>query len=158
MIKDKVVSWAALKRRLDRERRRKRRVVFTNGVFDILHAGHLKVFEWAKRQGDVLIVGLNSDSSVRRLKGPKRPIVNEDDRALLIAGLEPVDLVTLFSEDTPARLIEMIRPDVLVKGGDYRKDQIVGREHSKKIVRIPLVKDRSTTGIVERVVERYGRK
>lgn len=157
MIKDKVLGWPALKRRLDRERRSKRRIVFTNGVFDILHSGHLKVFEWSKRQGDVLVVGINSDSSVRRIKGPQRPIVPQGERALLVAGLVPVDFVTLFSEDTPARLIEMIKPDVLVKGGDYRPDQIVGRENSGKVVRIPLLKGRSSTNIVERVVARYGR-
>jgi rfaE bifunctional protein nucleotidyltransferase chain/domain len=156
LIKDKFLGWPALKGRLDRERRRGRRIVFTNGVFDILHSGHLKVFEWAKRQGDVLVVGVNSDASVRRLKGPKRPIVGGKERGILVAGLEPVDYVTLFSEDTPARLIEMIRPDVLVKGGDYKPDQIVGREHAGKVVRIPLVKGRSTTDIVRRVVDRYG--
>jgi D-beta-D-heptose 7-phosphate kinase/D-beta-D-heptose 1-phosphate adenosyltransferase len=157
LIRDKVLGWPSLKRRLDRERRRGRRIVFTNGVFDILHAGHLKVFEWSKRQGDVLVVGVNSDASVRRLKGPKRPIVPQAERQLLIAGLEPVDFVTLFSDDTPARLIKLIQPDVLVKGGDYRPDQIVGREHAGKVVRIPLVKGKSTTNIVEKIAKLYGR-
>jgi rfaE bifunctional protein nucleotidyltransferase chain/domain len=157
LIKDKVLGWPALKKRLDRERRRRHRIVFTNGVFDILHSGHLKTLEWSKRQGDVLVVGVNSDASVRFLKGPKRPIVPQAERALLIAGLEPVDVVTIFGEATPERLIGLVRPDVLVKGGDYRPDQIVGSEHAKKVVRIPLVKGRSTTNIVERVVERYGK-
>lgn len=157
MIKDKVLGWPALKSRLARERRSGRRVVFTNGVFDILHSGHLKVFEWARRQGDVLVVGINSDASVRRIKGPKRPIVPQGERALLVAGLVPVDYVTLFTDDTPAKLIAMVKPDVLVKGGDYRPDQIVGRENAGKVVRIPLLKGRSSTNIVERVVARYGR-
>ncbi len=157
MIKDKVLGWPALRRRLARDRRAKRRIVFTNGVFDLLHSGHLKVFEWARRQGDVLVVGVNSDSSVRRLKGPKRPIVPQGERALLVAGLVPVDYVTLFSDDTPAKLIAMVKPDVLVKGGDYKPGQIVGRENAGKVVRIPLLKGRSSTNIVERVVARYGR-
>jgi len=157
LIKDKVLGWPALKSRLARERRSGRRVVFTNGVFDILHSGHLKVFEWARRQGDVLVVGINSDASVRRIKGPKRPIVPQGERALLVAGLVPVDYVTLFTDDTPAKLIAMVKPDVLVKGGDYRPDQIVGRENAGKVVRIPLLKGRSSTNIVERVVARYGR-
>jgi rfaE bifunctional protein nucleotidyltransferase chain/domain len=151
----KIVSWPVLRQWIERERKRGRKIVFTNGVFDILHAGHLKTLEWAKRQGDILVVGLNSDASVRRLKGPKRPIVLEKERALLIAGLACVDFVVLFSEDTPARLLAQVKPDVLVKGGDYRLDQIVGRENAKKIVRIPLLKGKSTTGIVERVVKLY---
>lgn len=157
MIKDKVVGWPTLKRRLDQVRRRRKKIVFTNGVFDILHSGHLKTLEWSKKQGDVLVVGLNSDKSVRFIKGPKRPLVPQSERALLLAGLEPVDFVAIFGEATPARLIELVRPDVLVKGGDYKLHEIVGREHAKKVVRIPLVKGRSTTNIVQRVVDRYGR-
>lgn len=158
MIKSKVLGWPALKKRLAADRRAGRKIIFTNGVFDILHAGHLKVFEWSARLGDRLVVGINSDASVRRLKGPNRPIVPGAERAFLIAGLEPVSYVTQFSEDTPAKLIEIVRPDVLVKGGDYKKSQIVGREHSKRVVRVPLMKGKSTTGIIEKVVERYGRR
>lgn len=157
MIRDKIQSRARLVRKLARERKRRRRIVFTNGVFDLLHAGHLRTLEWSRRQGDVLVVGVNSDASVRRIKGPRRPILPQSERATLIAGLESVDFVTIFSEDTPARLIALVKPDVLVKGGDYRPDQIVGREHAKKVVRIPLVKGRSTTNIVQRVLDRYGR-
>ena len=158
MIKAKILGWPALKRKLAADRRAGRKIVFTNGVFDILHAGHLKVFEKSAALGDRLIVGMNSDASVLRLKGPGRPIVPEKERALLVAGLVPVDYVTLFSDDTPAKLIEMIRPDVLVKGGDYKVGQIVGREHSKRVVRIPLVKGRSSTDVIARVVKVYGRR
>ncbi len=153
----KVVGWPALKRRIAADRKAGRRIVFTNGVFDILHAGHLKIFERSAALGDRLVVGVNADKSVRRLKGPNRPIVPEKERAFLVAGLEPVDYVTIFSEDTPARLIEMVRPDILVKGGDYKVGEIVGREHSKRVVRIPLVKGRSSTNIIAKVVKAYGR-
>jgi rfaE bifunctional protein nucleotidyltransferase chain/domain len=136
--------------------RRGKRVVFTNGCFDLVHAGHLRVLEWAKGQGDLLVVGLNSDASVRRLKGPRRPILPLADRAALVAALKPVDFVTWFSEDTPLRLIQRLRPDVLVKGGDWSSDSIVGREVVKSVVRVPLLKGRSTTGLIERIVGRYG--
>jgi D-beta-D-heptose 7-phosphate kinase/D-beta-D-heptose 1-phosphate adenosyltransferase len=132
-------------------------VVFTNGCFDILHAGHLAVFEKAKRLGDILVVGLNSDRSIRRLKGRGRPVVPQTDRARLLAGLGAVDYVTIFEEDTPEALIRAVRPDVLVKGGDWKADQIVGRKLAKKVVRVPLVRGRSTTGLIERILARYGR-
>ncbi|MBK8575101.1 MAG: adenylyltransferase/cytidyltransferase family protein [Elusimicrobia bacterium] len=131
-------------------------VVFTNGCFDLVHAGHLKVLEWAKRQGDLLVVGLNSDASVRKLKGPRRPILPLADRAALLAALKPVDFVTSFSEETPQRLIRLLRPDILVKGGDWAADSIVGREFVKKVVRVPLMKGRSTTGIISTIAKRYG--
>ncbi len=153
----KVLPAAALARTLSGLRRRKKKVVFTNGCFDLIHTGHLTVLEWAKRQGDVLVVALNSDASVRRLKGPKRPILKEKDRTRLIAGFSMVDFVTVFSEDTPDRLIRLIKPDVLVKGGDWKADQIVGRDVVKKLVRVPLVKGQSTTGIIKTIVDRYGR-
>ena len=131
-------------------------VVFTNGCFDLFHAGHLKVLRFAKRQGDLLVVGLNSDASVRRLKGPRRPILPLKDRAALMASLNEVDFVTWFTEDTPHKLIQRLRPDVLVKGGDWSNNAIVGREFVKKVVRVPLMKGRSTTGIIETIVQRYG--
>jgi rfaE bifunctional protein nucleotidyltransferase chain/domain len=145
-----VLAADALARRLGRMRRGKT-VVFTNGCFDLVHAGHLKVLEWARRQGDLLVVGLNADASVRRLKGPRRPILPLNDRAALMAALKPVDFVTWFTEDTPRNLIRRLRPEVLVKGGDWTADAIVGREFVKKVVRIPLLKGRSTTGIIEKI-------
>ncbi len=146
---------------LDRLRplRPKNKVVFTNGCFDIIHAGHVDYLEKAKRLGDVLVVGLNSDSSVRRIKGDKRPIIPEKMRAKVLCGLEPVDYVVIFDEDTPIRLIEAIRPDVLVKGGDWTPDRIIGRElvesYGGRVVTIPVEFDISTTKIVEKIVKLY---
>jgi rfaE bifunctional protein nucleotidyltransferase chain/domain len=133
-------------------------VVVTNGCFDLIHTGHLKVLELCKRAGDILVVALNTDESVRRLKGPKRPILPFKERAALMAALRPVDYVTYFSEDTPTNLLKKLRPDVLVKGGDWSPDKIAGREYAKRVVRIPLVKGRSTSGTIETIVKRYGSK
>jgi len=134
------------------------KIVFTNGCFDILHVGHARLLRQAKLEGDALIVGINTDSSVRRLKGPTRPINSEAARAELLGELESVDLVTTFDADTPIDLIEAIRPDVLVKGGDYRPDQVVGRDvvedSGGRLVLIPLVEGHSTTNIVRKAAER----
>lgn len=134
------------------------RVVFTNGCFDLLHVGHSRLLRQAATHGDFLVVGINSDDSVRRLKGPARPIVPAQDRSELLAALECVDAVIEFDEDTPLRLIEAIRPDVLVKGGDYRPEEVVGREIVEggggSLVLIPLVPGRSTTNLAARVNER----
>ena len=156
MATTNVLPPAALLRRLS-ARRRGRRVVFTNGCFDLFHAGHLKVLNLAKRAGDLLVVGLNDDRSVRRLKGPKRPILPLKDRAALMGALKDVDYVTWFGEDTPHDLIRRLKPEVLVKGGDWSADQIVGREFVKKVVRVPLLKGRSTSGIIATIARRYGR-
>ncbi len=153
----KFLSPGALARRLARLRRGQK-VVFTNGVFDLFHAGHLKVLRYAKRQGKILVVALNTDASTRRLKGPKRPILPLKDRGELMAALDLVDYVTYFSEDTPFHLIRRLRPDVLVKGGDWSADNIVGREFVKKVVRVPLLKGRSSTGIIDTIARRYGKK
>ena len=127
-------------------------VVFTNGVFDILHSGHVLLLEKSRALGDVLIVGLNSDASARRLgKGPERPINKWEDRAAVLAALSCVDAVVGFAEDTPERLLTKLKPDVLVKGGDYRVDQIAGRQHARKVVRVPLKKGYSTTSLVARL-------
>jgi D-beta-D-heptose 7-phosphate kinase / D-beta-D-heptose 1-phosphate adenosyltransferase len=138
-------------------RPRSRRVVFTNGCFDILHRGHVAYLHQARSLGDALVVGLNTDASVRRLKGEGRPVVQQDDRAFVIAGLGCVDAVTLFDEDTPADLIAALVPDVLVKGGDYSPDAVVGRGTVEaaggRLVLIPFVTGRSTTGLLERIRE-----
>ena len=141
----------ALQARLAKDRQQGRKVVFTNGCFDILHAGHVSVLEFSRSKGDVLVVGLNSDESVRRLKGPTRPVNKQADRALVLAALESVSYVCIFKEDTPYHLIKAIRPDVLVKGGDYKPSEIVGREFAGKVVRFALLKGRSTTGIIKKV-------
>ncbi len=131
-------------------------MVFTNGVFDLLHAGHIHVLESARALGSALIVGVNTDASVRRLdKGSERPIVPAADRARVLAALGCVDCVVLFDEDTPAQLIAALQPDVLVKGGDYSPDTVVGadivRARGGRVVIIPLLPDRSTTRLVERL-------
>ncbi|HXM38250.1 MAG TPA: D-glycero-beta-D-manno-heptose 1-phosphate adenylyltransferase [Gemmatimonadales bacterium] len=132
------------------------RVVFTNGVFDLLHAGHVALLEAARGEGDALIVAVNRDASARRLaKGPDRPVVAEDERARLIAALAAVDCVVLFAEDTPLALIRQLRPDVLVKGADYAPDAIVGAAEVKgwggRVVRVPLIEDKSTTSLLRKL-------
>ncbi|MBI4313278.1 MAG: D-glycero-beta-D-manno-heptose 1-phosphate adenylyltransferase [Candidatus Omnitrophica bacterium] len=133
---------------------RKKTVAFTNGCFDILHAGHVDYLEKVKRLADVLVVGLNSDASVRRLKGPGRPVNAVEDRARVLLGLKSVDRVVVFEEDTPERLIRKVRPDLLAKGADWKAGDIVGGDFVKsyggKVVRIPLLKGRSTTGTISK--------
>jgi D-beta-D-heptose 7-phosphate kinase/D-beta-D-heptose 1-phosphate adenosyltransferase len=130
-------------------------IVFTNGCFDLLHPGHIHLLSHSKELGDRLIVGLNSDASVRRLKGPSRPILNERDRAALVSSLDCVDLVVLFQEDTPELLIERVRPDILVKGSDYRPEEVVGRalveSYGGEVHLVPLLQGYSTTAIANRV-------
>ena len=136
-------------------RRNGKKVVFTNGCFDILHAGHIKYLNEARKLGNCLVVGVNSDASVRRLKGEERPINNISDRMMLLAALECVDFVVAFEEDTPYELIMAIKPDVLVKGGDYKISEIVGAdvlaENGGITTTIPYVDGKSTTGIIERL-------
>ena len=134
-------------------------VVFTNGVFDLLLAGHVESLRAAKSKGDRLVVGLNDDASVRRLKGPRRPLLPLEDRAAVLAALRAVDLVAPFAEDTPEELIRALRPDVLVKGADYAPDQVAGgafvKSYGGRVETIELVPGRSTSSLVERVLERY---
>ncbi len=145
---------------LDRLRGAGKRIVFTNGCFDILHAGHVRYLTEAKALGDALVVGVNSDASVRRLKGEQRPIVSETERAELLLALKAVDFVCLFGEDTPLDLIKRVRPDILVKGGDWPVDRIVGHDvvaaYGGKTLSLPFVEGRSTTNIIEKVVQVYG--
>jgi len=135
----------------DRLKKEGKKVVFTNGCFDILHVGHVKYLQEAKSYGDVLIVGLNSDSSVRELKGPKRPVNTEADRAYILAALESVDYVVVFSEETPHDLIKNIAPDILVKGGDYEGKNVVGAEFAKELRLVQFVDGKSTTATIERI-------
>ena len=146
---------AELSSLVERLKKEGKRIVFTNGCFDIIHAGHVDYLEEAKSFGDFLIVGMNSDSSVRRIKGEKRPIVPENYRARVLEGLRTVDCVFIFEEETPLKVIEAVRPDVLVKGADWPLEKIVGREFAKEVKRIPFRFDISTTKIVERVLELY---
>jgi D-beta-D-heptose 7-phosphate kinase/D-beta-D-heptose 1-phosphate adenosyltransferase len=132
-----------------------RRIVFTNGCFDLLHAGHLSLLSQAASLGDILVLAINSDASVRRLKGPERPLVPQEDRAAVLAALGFVDAVTIFDEDTPLEVLQSVRPHVLVKGGDYRLDQVVGREFMEatggRVALVPLTPEKSTTALVERI-------
>lgn len=155
MLRRKIASRQALVRLVRRASAAGRTVVFTNGCFDLLHAGHVALLEQAKQQGDLLVVGLNSDRSVRRLKGPARPIVPQRDRATVLAALESVDYVTTFDEPTPARLIAALRPKVLIKGADWGASRIIGRElvrrHGGRVIRLPLVKGLSTSALIQRI-------
>ncbi len=155
----KIVNMADLSARLRGRREAGRSIVFTNGCFDILHAGHVRYLAAAKDQGDILVVGLNSDKSVRSIKGPDRPIVGEADRAEVLAALECVDHVTLFDAPDPFRLIRAARPDVLVKGADWAEEQIIGADLVKsdggRVFRVPVVPDISTSEIIGRILDRY---
>jgi rfaE bifunctional protein nucleotidyltransferase chain/domain len=137
----------------NRLRKSGKRIVFTNGVFDILHRGHVEYLAKAKSFGDVLILGLNSDASVRRLKGPTRPLQKQADRAVIMLALESVDYVVIFGEDTPDKLIRQVKPDVLAKGADYKISGIVGadfvRSYGGSVRRVPLTKGRSTSGLAK---------
>lgn len=159
---DKCKALAELVKTLDEHRRRRERIVFTNGCFDVLHIGHIKSLEAARRFGDVLVVGVNSDTSVARLKGPDRPIYNQQERAEILAALADVNYVTVFDEDTPLNLIGAIRPDVLVKGRDWQNAGVVGQEvvesYGGRVELIDLVTGVSTTDIITRVLARHGKE
>lgn len=128
-----------------------RTIVFTNGCFDLLHKGHIRYLKQARRLGDILIIGLNSDSSVSGIK-PGRPVNSERERAEVLSALYMVDYITIFNEKTPYRLIRSLRPDVLVKGGDWKKEDIVGSDIAKETYSLPYVKGASTTGIIEKII------
>jgi D-beta-D-heptose 7-phosphate kinase/D-beta-D-heptose 1-phosphate adenosyltransferase len=155
MLLDKIKTLPELVDIRNDLRKHSRTVVFTNGVFDLLHRGHVEYLSHAGELGDTLILGLNSDVSVKKVKGEGKPLVNETDRAIVLAGLSAVNYICLFDEDTPLRLIQKLIPDILVKGGDYRIDEIVGREvveeHGGKVMTIPVVQGFSTTELTNRI-------
>ena len=144
---------------LARHRAAGRRIVFTNGCFDLVHLGHVQYFRFAKAQGDLLVVGVNTDAGIRRLKGAKRPIIGEHDRVTVLEELESIDYLVRFDEDTPMTLIEQIRPDVLVKGADYKKEQVVGWDtvegYGGRVALAPLVDGRSTSAVIQRILDAY---
>jgi len=148
----KVMSWSALS---DWRGRQRGRVAFTNGVFDLLHPGHIDVLVGARARGDALVVGVNSDASVKRLKGPGRPIRSDGERVYVLAALEAVDAVTLFEQDTPLDLVRLLQPDAIVKGGDYAPETVVGatevRSRGGEVIIIPLTPGHSTTSTIERL-------
>lgn len=156
----KVKTIAELKPLLGILRAAGKKIVFTNGCFDLIHTGHTRYLAAARALGDMLVVAVNSDSSVRAIKGEKRPINSQEDRAEALAALESVDFVTVFDEPDPSRVIAELQPDVLVKGGDWPLDKIIGRDaveaRGGKVVTIPFVEGASTTGIIERIVKKYG--
>lgn len=154
-----VLSLESLRAEREQLRLRHQRVVFTNGCFDILHPGHVRYLQQARALGDALIVALNSDRSVRELKGPLRPILNENERAEVMAALGCVDYVTVFDEATPREVIAALLPDVLVKGGDWTIENIVGREEVEatggRVLSLPFVDGASTTDVIERILQRF---
>lgn len=155
LIKNKILSLNDAAHQAKRWRLLNKKVVFTNGCFDILHRGHIEILSQAAASGDVLIVGINSDASVKRLKGNDRPVNDESFRALMLASLTIIDAVVLFEEDTPLNLINLIQPDVLLKGGDYAIEQIVGAEEVIKnggeVKIVPFVKGYSTTTLIQKI-------
>ena len=158
-MKNKVKTQDELREIIDDLRGAGRKVAFTNGCFDLIHTGHVRYLKVARGYADVLVVAINSDDSVRRLKGEKRPIMSQGERAEVLAALAFVDYVTVFEEDDPHRVITELMPDALVKGGDWGVDRIVGKDvveaYGGKVYSVPYIEGSSTTGIVERVVERY---
>lgn len=147
----KIKNLEELKAIVESLKAKGKRIVFTNGCFDILHLGHVTYLEEARSYGDVLIVGLNSDTSVRRIKGPQRPIMPEWARARVLAALWAVDYVVIFGEDTPLRVIKELKPHVLVKGGDWRQEEVVGRELVEEVRILPYLEGFSTTAIVRKI-------
>jgi rfaE bifunctional protein nucleotidyltransferase chain/domain len=157
---NKILDRTILREKMDVLRKDGKKIAFTNGCFDILHVGHVRYLREARKTADVLVLALNSDSSVRSIKGEKRPLVPEAERAEVLAALEFIDFITIFPESTPLELINYLKPDILIKGGDWPEEKIVGREEVKKwggrVVLIPEVKGKSTTNIVEKIKSVYG--
>lgn len=157
MRNKKIKSLKELKKIVMALKKKKKKIVFTNGCFDILHAGHLFCLEKAKKAGDILIVAVNSDKSIKKIKGDDRPIINEKDRIYLVSGLSCVDYCILFNEPTPLRLIEELKPDILVKGADYKNKQIVGQDivmaKGGKVITVPILPGRASTSIIKKINE-----
>ena len=156
---NKILDRKILKDNLDVLRREGKKIAFTNGCFDILHVGHVRYLKEAKKTADILVLALNSDSSVRAIKGEKRPLVSEKERAEVLAALECIDFVTIFTELTPLEIICYLKPDILVKGGDWSEDRVVGRDEIKQwggyVTIIPEVAGKSTTNIVDKIISVY---
>ena len=159
MTQQKIKTISELKKIAEALKSQNKKIVTTNGVFDILHIGHIRYLQEAKRLGDVLIVAVNSDSSVKKIKGPKRPLNNENDRAEALGALECVDYAAIFSEENPIKFLEVIKPNVHVKGGDYKMGKIIEKgaveRNNGKVILIPEVKGYSTTRLIHGIVEKY---
>jgi D-beta-D-heptose 7-phosphate kinase/D-beta-D-heptose 1-phosphate adenosyltransferase len=156
----KIRGRAALRELLDAQRQQGRKIVFTNGCFDLLHVGHVKYLQKARGLGDLLVLGLNSDASIRRLKGENRPLIGQEERAHILAALNCIDYLVIFDEDTPLELIETLRPDILVKGGDYAPEDVVGKQlveaYGGRLELITFVDGKSTTNIIEKILQQFG--
>ena len=150
-----ILNKTELIRQIEKWRLEKKNIVFTNGCFDLLHRGHVEYLQKAKNYGDVLVVGINSDSSVKRLKGVERPFLNQEDRSFIISSLISVDVVCIFDEDTPYELIKVIQPDVLIKGGDYNANEIVGNDlvvkNGGQVLTVPFVQGKSTSNLIKKI-------
>ncbi len=162
-MKNKIIfNRKKLIEKIKKLKRSGKKVVFTNGCYDLIHVGHIRLLQNAKKLGDALVVGLNSDKSVSRIKGPKRPLINQKERAEMLAALSCVDIVTVFNEDDPFNIIKDILPDVLVKGGDWKKGTIIGADIVEaaggKVRNVKYIEGKSTTNLVQKVVDSYGRK
>ena len=161
-MKEKIKTKEDLHRIVEDLKKKGKRIVFTNGCFDLLHLGHIRYLEKAKFLGDILVVGVNSDRSVQSLKGPERPILPEEERAEILSGLECVDYITLFDELTPLELISSLQPHILVKGGDWAKETTVGREVVERsggeVVILPFVEGSSTSNLIETILKRYEKR
>ncbi len=161
-MKAKILERGDLRRALEDPKKQGKRIVFTNGCFDLLHIGHIRYLEKAKSLGNILVVGVNSDQSVRSLKGPQRPITPLEERMEILSSLECVDYVTFFEESTPLGLISLLEPHVLVKGGDWSKETTVGKEVVERlggeVVILPFVEGGSTSNLVETILKRYGKR
>jgi len=161
-MKEKIRKREELRRIVENLKAKGKRVVFTNGCFDLLHIGHVRYLEEAKSLGDILVVGLNSDRSVRGLKGPNRPILPEEERAEILSGLECVNYINIFHEPTPLELISSLQPQVLVKGGDWTKEAAVGKEVVERsggeVVILPFVEGSSTSNLIEAILKRYEKR
>ena len=161
-MKNKIKTKEELHRIVEELKKRGKRIVFTNGCFDLLHLGHIRYLEEARGLGDLLVVGVNSDRSVQALKGPKRPILPEEERAEILSSLGSIDYVTVFDELTPLELISSLLPHVLVKGGDWTKENIVGKEVVERaggeVVLLPFVEGSSTSSLIETILKRYEKR
>jgi rfaE bifunctional protein nucleotidyltransferase chain/domain len=159
MMNNKIIDRDLLVPVIDGLRQEGKKIVFTNGCFDLLHVGHLRYLEQAREEGDLLVLGLNSDRSVRELKGDTRPLLPQEERAEMMAALSMVDYITIFDESTPLNLIKAIRPDVLVKGGDWKEKDIVGGREVKaaggEVVVVPEVPGRSTSNLISKILQKY---
>jgi D-beta-D-heptose 7-phosphate kinase/D-beta-D-heptose 1-phosphate adenosyltransferase len=161
-MKKKIKTKEELQRIVDNFKAKGKRIVFTNGCFDLLHVGHIRYLEEAKTLGDILVVGINSDQSIRRIKGPYRPILPEEERAEVLSGLGCVDYISIFDEADPLELISSLQPHILVKGGDWTKETTVGKEvverSGGKVIILPFVQGASTSNLIEAILKRYEKR